>query len=164
MNALRLFLLCLMFLAGGVYAQQVTSTRVTQDDWQTQDADGNRLSGHQRFDTAVVACINNPACVYVQGGRYRIERATVTTGSATLRWTPPDHCTDGSPIANCPVTGYRIVYGRAADALSEAVDVPASATSHTLTELESGVWYFAVLALSERGASDLSETVSKSVS
>jgi len=58
-------------------AQSVTSTRVSQFDWQCQDAQGNRISDHQRFDTAFVACLNSPDGVYVQGGRYRINKPVV---------------------------------------------------------------------------------------
>lgn len=33
-----------------------------------------------------------------------------------LTWTAPTTCSDGSPIANCPITGYRIETARTATA------------------------------------------------
>lgn len=148
--------------AWGVSHAQVTNTRVTPYDWQCQDGQGNRISDHQREGTAIVACLNAPNGAFVQGGRYRITRQVVTNGQAVLRWTPPTQCANNTPITNCPVTAYRIVYGRAADQLTEAVQI-APASTHTLTGLAPGTWYFAVIAVSGT-PSALSNIASKAVS
>lgn len=51
-------------------------TRISPYDWACLDANGAVLSNHQRFDTAFVACYNNPAGAEIVGGRYRLVRAT----------------------------------------------------------------------------------------
>lgn len=71
--------LVLLLLAGQAMAADVTSTRDTPYDFQTQTAAGLPITNHTRFDTAFVACLNNPACAFVQGGRYRVNRGVVPT-------------------------------------------------------------------------------------
>lgn len=83
----------------------------------------------------------------------------VGTGTATLNWRPPTHNVDDTP-AN--LTGYMIRYGRSADFLSESVAVPV-VTTHTVTGLGSGTWYFGVAALSNGGQSVLSNIGTKAI-
>lgn len=92
--------LCLLFV--GVALAQVTSTRVSEADWQCLDESGNRISDHQRFDTAFVACLNAPNGAYVQGGRYRIGKGQPTTPVPPLP--PTDTDKDGVPDSadKCP--------------------------------------------------------------
>lgn len=83
----------------------------------------------------------------------------VGTGTATLNWRPPTHNVDDTP-AN--LTGYMVRYGRSADFLSESVAVPVI-TTHTVTGLGSGTWYFGVAALSNGGQSVLSNIGTKAI-
>lgn len=70
---IAMFLLC---SACSALAQPIQApTRVSQFDWQCQSADGAKLSDHQRFDTAFIACWNNPTGAQVQGGTYRLNRS-----------------------------------------------------------------------------------------
>jgi hypothetical protein len=72
------------------------------------------------------------------------------TGYAALRWEVPPAKVDGSPLDD--LAGYRILYGRHADDLDQSVliDNPA-VTSFEFTTLESGIWYFAVVAVNAGG-------------
>jgi len=59
--------------------------------------------------------------------------------------------------------GYRVIYGRASDALDQTVDVPnAGLTSYVVANLSQGTWYFAVVAVNRAGIeSDISNVASK---
>jgi hypothetical protein len=77
------------------------------------------------------------------------QSATVTvsaaTGTATLTWAPPTLNTDGTPVTT--LTGYHIHYGTSPSALTQSVAVSGAATtSHEITGLSSGTWYFSVSA------------------
>jgi hypothetical protein len=91
--------LCL--LIAGLALSQVQSTRVSDADWQCQDESGKRISDHQRFDTAFVACLNAPNGAYVQGGRYRINKGQPTPPAPP---SPVDTDNDGVPDSadKCP--------------------------------------------------------------
>jgi len=66
-----------------------------------------------------------------------------SSGSATLTWTMPITNDDGTPLMT--FAGYRIVYGTAANSLTQTVQIAnSSATTYTVTGLSSGTWYFAV--------------------
>lgn len=77
---------------------------------------------------------------------------TTTTASATLHWTAPTQNSDGSPLTD--LAGYRIVYGQDANNLSQTVTVAdRTATSHVVSGLSSGTWYFAISAYNQAGNS-----------
>lgn len=136
---------------------QVTSTRASTFDWQTQDANGVRISDHVRFDTAFVACLNTPTCVFVQGGRYRITRPTTTpppppaaTGTAAITWTAPTQNTDGSALTN--LAGFKVYHGTSPSALTDVRTVAGAAVlSYNFTALPSGTHYFAVSSYTAAG-------------
>ena len=141
-------------------------TRDTAYDWQCQDASGAKISDHQRFDTAIVACLNAPTGAYVQGGRYRINRTSSPpppppppqTGSVTLSWSPPTQNTDGSALTN--LAGFRIVYGTSATALTQTIEVNnAALSSYVVSGLTAGTWYFAVKAYNAAGAESVNSNV-----
>lgn len=83
---------------------------------------------------------------------------------AMLTWTPPTTFTDGTPLTN--LAGYRVNYGASASSLVQAAQIAnAAATSHTITNLTSGTWFFGIKAYTTQGAeSALSNIVSKVVS
>ena len=72
------------------------------------------------------------------------------TGVASLRWELPPSKMDGSPLDD--LAGYRIKYGRNAEDLDQSVlvDDP-MATAYEFTSLQSGIWYFAVVAVNASG-------------
>lgn len=152
--------LCVLF--AGVALAQVSSTRVSDFDWQCADAAGVKISDHQRFDTAFVACLNAPNGAYVQGGRYRIDRSAAAAGTATLNWTPPTTNTDGTALTN--LAGYRISYGASAAALTQTVQVASPAVVRYTLTLSPGEYFFAVRAYTSNGTeSALSNVISKVV-
>jgi hypothetical protein len=82
---------------------------------------------------------------------------------ALLTWTPPTQNTDGTPLTN--LAGYRVNYGASASSLVQAAQIAnAAATTHTITNLTPGTWFFGIKAYTTQGAeSALSNIVSKAV-
>jgi hypothetical protein len=80
---------------------------------------------------------------------------------ALLTWAPPTENTDGTTLTN--LAGYRISYGASASALVQSAQIAnPSATTHTITNLTAGTWYFGIKAYSSQGSeSILSNVVSK---
>jgi hypothetical protein len=167
---MRNVLVLLLLLTGPAMSAEVTSTRDTAYDFQTQTSEGVAISNHTRFDTAFVACLNNPACVYVQGGRYRINRTAVpappvvvppvtppvtATGTAVLSWNPPTQNSDGTPITGSLT--YRLEYGIG----NFATTLPLTGLSYTVTGLSPGLWQFRLYALQGVNVSAPSNTVTK---
>ena len=159
----------LMLFAFTAHGADITTTRQSVYDWQCQDANGVKVSDHQREGTAIVACANRALAdgktYYVQGGRYRIA-STVTapppapTGSAVLSWTAPTQNTDGTPITLALT--YRVYRGASPATLVAITTIPER--TYTVTGLASGTHYFAVAAVDSTGAeSALSGIGSKAV-
>jgi Putative Ig domain len=94
---------------------------------------------------------------------FSITVADVATGAATLSWTPPTQNSDGSTLSN--LAGYRIIYGRSADALDRSISVTnPSVSSYVVENLSAGTWYFAVSAVNAEGvASDATNVASKAI-
>jgi hypothetical protein len=66
-------------------------------------------------------------------------------GTVTLSWSAPTSNTNGTPITG--LSGYHILYGTSADALTQSIEVSGAGTlSYEITDLTAGVWYFAVAA------------------
>jgi hypothetical protein len=77
-----------------------------------------------------------------------------------ISWMAPTTCTSGHPIANCPVTGYRVE--RAASQTGTFATVATSATtSYTHTSAAAGVNCYRVIALSASGNSAPSNVACK---
>jgi hypothetical protein len=78
-------------------------------------------------------------------------------GVASLQWEMPPSKVSGEPLDD--LAGYRILYGRSSSDLDHSVMVPDPATtSYQLSSLASGVWYFAVVAVSANGLEGLPTT------
>jgi hypothetical protein len=86
----------------------------------------------------------------------------VTTGSATVKWTPPTANTNGTPVTD--LAGIRIFYGNSASNLTQTLQIGANQTTATIANLASGIWYFAGAAYTTSGAqSAMSNVVSASI-
>jgi hypothetical protein len=87
---------------------------------------------------------------------FSITVAAVTSGSATVSWTPPATYEDGTPLTE--LAGYRILYGTSPSNLSKSVNIPSpTITSARIEALAPGTWYFAVKAYTTSSVeSDLS--------
>jgi hypothetical protein len=85
------------------------------------------------------------------------------SGSATVSWTPPTTNTDGSQLTD--LARFRVVYGQAQANLDQSIDVAdAAATSQVVSNLTSGTWYFAVVAVNDAGVeSDASNVATKTI-
>jgi len=72
------------------------------------------------------------------------------SGVASLQWETPPSKVDGEPLDD--LAGYRILYGRSSTDLDHSVMVPDPATtSYQISNLATGVWYFAVVAVNSNG-------------
>jgi len=71
-------------------------------------------------------------------------------GVASLHWELPSAKVSGEPLDD--LAGYRILYGRSSSDLDQSVLISDPATtSYQFSSLSSGVWYFAVVAVSSNG-------------
>ncbi len=79
-----------------------------------------------------------------------LEDAGAGAGVASLQWERPPSKMDGSPLDD--LAGYRILYGHDSADLDQSVLIgnPAT-TAYEFTTLESGIWYFAVVAVNAGG-------------
>jgi hypothetical protein len=86
-----------------------------------------------------------------------------TNGTAELQWTAPTQNTDGTTLSN--LAGFRVSYGRSQTAMDQTVVISnPSVSTHTVENLTSGTWYFAVSAFTSSGAeSDRSTIGSKAI-
>jgi hypothetical protein len=88
--------------------------------------------------------------------------APTTTGSATLSWSAPTTNTDGSPLVN--LAGYKIYYGTSSNSLSSSISVSIGLSTYVISNLSSGIWYFAISAMNSSGVeSSLSSIASKTI-
>jgi hypothetical protein len=94
---------------------------------------------------------------------FAITVADVSSGAATLRWTPPTENTDGSTLTN--LAGYRIAYGVSATQLTQTIQIAnAGMSSYLVDGLAPGTYYFAVRAYASNGAESAdSNVVAKAV-
>ena len=82
----------------------------------------------------------------------------VCTGSAILSWTAPTQNTNGTPLTD--LAGYTIYYGTDSSDLNQTIQVPIpSATSYEISNLPSGIYYFAVAAYTAEGMQSDQSTV-----
>jgi hypothetical protein len=73
-----------------------------------------------------------------------------STGVATLDWMPPTENTDGSVLNN--LAGYTVYYGTSPSGLTQSVKITnPGLTAYTLSNLQSGTWYFTVTSYSSAG-------------
>lgn len=166
---MRSILAMSLILMPSLSLSQVTSTRVSAYDYQAQDANGAKISDHTRFDTALIACLNNPACVFVAGGKYKITRTVVSPppppppagGTALTSWVAPTQYTDGSALAD--LAGFKVYHGTSAAALTDVRQVAAGTLSLSFTGLASGTHYFAVSAITATGAESVLSVVGSKV-
>jgi len=133
--------------------------------WATFNTSTGRLSGTPAltdvatFSNIIISVSDGTASVSLPAFSLAVLQAA--TGSATVNWVPPTTNTDGSALTD--LASYRVIYGRAADALDQSVAVNnAGLTSYVVSNLSQGTWYFAVLAVNQGGSeSDISNVASK---
>jgi hypothetical protein len=151
--------------AGATYNFQPNATDADGDtltysianapSWATFNTATGRLSGTP--DAADAGSYSNIVISVSDGDdsaslpAFAITVAAGASGNAVLSWTAPTQNTNGSALTN--LVGYRVVYGRSSSTLDQTVQIAnASVSTHTLTGLASGTWYFAVKAYTAAGA------------
>jgi hypothetical protein len=84
-------------------------------------------------------------------------------GNANLSWSVPTLNTNGTALTD--LSGYTIRYGTSPTALTQSITITdPTATSHTITGLAAGTWYFAIAATASNGTqSALSNVASKTI-
>lgn len=75
----------------------------------------------------------------------------VVHGRAALRWEAPVAYSDGTAMPADALAGYRIYHGTSETTLASVAEVDSLTTSLTIDDLEKGMHYFAVKALSAGG-------------
>jgi hypothetical protein len=135
-----------------MYRSGVPQTPTYPTYWWCRNALEKRAAAEPRTYGAITwACRQNVVARYSPNPPPSLD--------AVLSWDAPTKNTDESPLTD--ITGYRIVYGNDEDDLTKSVEVPASVRTHTLTGLEVGSWYFAVVTLTGTAESQRSSVVSK---
>lgn len=76
---------------------------------------------------------------------------TANDGAVALSWDVPTTTVDGDTLND--LTGYRIHYGRSADALTDVIDIPSAGENrHVVQGLATGTYYFVVRAVTADGS------------
>ena len=135
--------------------------------WATFSTSSGRLSGTPAltdiatFSNIIISVSDGTASVSLPA--FSLAVLQTATGSALVSWTPPTTNSDGSALTD--LVGYRVAYGRAADALDQSATVSnAGLSSLTVDALSQGTWYFAVFAVNSAGAeSDISNIATKTI-
>ncbi|HKQ83322.1 MAG TPA: putative Ig domain-containing protein [Steroidobacteraceae bacterium] len=135
--------------------------------WATFDASTGRISGSPPSSavgsySGVVISVSDGVNT-ARLGPFSINVVALSTGVATISWTPPNSNTDGSALTD--LTGYVVLYGRSADNLSQSIEIDnASMSTYVVESLATGTWYFAVVSVNAEGIrSALSNVTSKTV-
>lgn len=134
--------------------------------WATFNTATGRLSGTPTAagttSNIVISVSDGTASVSLAAFAITVNSAT-GTGTALITWIPPLTNVDDSVLTN--LASYRVAYGRTADNLDQSAAVSSPlAVSHTVNNLASGNWYFAVIAVNSEGVeSALSNVATKSV-
>lgn len=174
-----LSLITLLICASAQADTLLPPSRVGPFDWECQDAAGVKISDHQRVDLAIINCLNDPKGAFVQGGRYKINRAAVTppvtpppvvpppvtpptsTGSATLTWTAPVLNVDNTPLTD--LAGYTL-WQRCNSGPLASIDIGPALTSYIASNLPAGSCSWNITASNSKGdKSAASNSVSKTI-
>jgi len=154
-------------LASDPDGDSVTFSVTNLPAWATFNATTGRISG---MPTA--ADVGNYANIIVTASdghstaalaAFAINVTASGSGVATVSWTPPTQNTDGSALTN--LAGYQVVFGQSETDLDQTVELDnPSLNSYVVDNLTSGTWYFAVVAINNKGvASVLSSVTSKTI-
>lgn len=155
----KIFLGILLLIAGAALAADITRDGGTAD-WRCCTDKACTTIVVQKADSmrALIECGKladaDKVPRWIQSWPFKVTPSVVivppppppaTTGSATLRWTPPTQNTDGSALTN--LVGYTIVYGTSPTALTQTITLTTpSVSTYVVDKLAPGTWYFALYA------------------
>lgn len=89
---------------------------------------------------------------------FSITVTDVSSGAATLSWTPPTTNTDGTTLTN--LAGFRILYGPSTAQLTQTIQVAnPSVNAYVVSNLVPGTYYFTVRAYTSGGAESTNSNV-----
>lgn len=124
--------------------------------WATFNPNSGRLYGTPpagaagAFGGITISVTDGKATASLPAFSIDVTEATAGTGLAQLNWSKPTTNTDGTQLSD--LAGYRIFYGRLADAPSDTLQVAnPDTTSATITGLSSGTWYFSIASYTTAG-------------
>jgi hypothetical protein len=122
--------------------------------WAQLDSKTGRLSGTPRnTDVGAYESISitvADASHHVTSHDFSITVVGAASGIAMLEWPAPISKVDGSALDD--LAGYRILYGRDPEDLDHSVFIPdPAAHSFEFATLDSGAWYFAIVAVNAGG-------------
>jgi hypothetical protein len=145
----------------------LTFSIANMPSWATFSTSTGRLSGTPSasqigaYSGVTISVSDGKASKSLPG--FSIAVNAVSSGTATLSWTPPTMNTDGSALTN--LGGYRIYYGTSASALNQTIQLNGTGlTTYVISNLSPATYYFAVTAINAVSAeSDKSNIVSKVV-
>jgi hypothetical protein len=128
----------------------------------TGELTGTPGSGDVGSTSGIVLSVSDGNATASLSG-FAVTVTQMSSGSATLNWGAPTQNTDGSALTN--LSGYRVLYGRSADNLDNAISLSnPSVNSAVIENLSTGTWYFAVVSLGAQGAeSSRSNVVSTTI-
>lgn len=122
--------------------------------WAKLDGKTGRIAGTPdagdvgAYESIVISVAD--ATHVVKTAEFAITVLAAPAGVAALQWEVPAAKLDGSPLDN--LAGYRILYGRSPDDLDRSVFIEgASVNTYEFSDLDSGIWYFAVAAVNANG-------------
>lgn len=135
--------------------------------WATFNTSTGRLSGTPAaadvasYANIIVSVSDGTALTSLTA--FSLAVTQISTGSATVIWTPPSTNIDGSALTN--LASYRVAYGRSSTTLDQSAFVnTAGTTTYTVQSLDQGTWYFAVFAVNTSGAeSSVSNVATKTI-
>jgi hypothetical protein len=149
--------------------QRLTFSIVSRPNWANFDTTTGRLSGTPTSANIgtqggiVIRVSDGTTTVPLPTFSITVTAAGTTTGSATLRWTPPTRNEDGTPIEN--LAGYRVYYGTSTGNLNQVLNIAgAGVTSAVIQNLTPATWYFALKAYNAANVeSSFSNIASKTI-
>ena len=131
--------------------------------WASFNTSTGRLSGTPQltdvasYSNIIISVSDGTASASLPA--FNLSVLALANGKATVTWTPPTENNDGTSTT---LTGYRIVYGTATDALTQSATVSnPGLSSYTIENLSLGTWYFAVIAVNASGESEKSNIATK---
>jgi hypothetical protein len=168
----RVLVLCaasLLSLAAGAettFTSSVTSANGELSTALTWESDRASCvgSGHPDWDGPKPAAGSMQMPTITLSGTYTltIECSTPADSTARLSWTPPTQNTDGTTLTN--LAGYRAVYGRAPQELTQTAEIAnPDVSTYVLEGLTPGTWYFAVKAYTTQGVESAISNVGQKV-
>ncbi len=146
-------------IATGTFSDNTTQDLTTQVVWSSSNT-GAATIDTEGLATAVAA--GSTTGTATSGSISGSTTITVTiTGSATLAWAAPKTNTDGTPLTD--LAGYKVYYGTSSKNYTSVTNI-GNATTYTVNNLPSGIYYFAVTSYDNTGIeSSYSNEVSKTI-